>query len=290
MLSDMEKNLEGYNRSVKVILQECKLSPEFGKGIHGALAQLISVEGKFETAIEMTLGSALQNIVTSREEDAKKAIEYLRQNKLGRATFLPVNSVNGKGYENSLSQDIRKQEGFCGIASELVKFDTEYRGIISSLLGKVAVVDNLDSGIKMARKFGYSFRIVTLEGDILSTSGSMSGGSNDNRGHGILSRSREISELSEEISSLKKEEILLEKQLKEIIELINEISAEQAQEEAKVRENELVKIRDESHLNQITENLRKAAAKIDMLKQEKQQLARREAEVANELMKYEAEQ
>ena len=289
MLSDMEKNLEGYNRSVKVILQECKMSPAFGEGIHGALAQLISVEGKYETAIEMSLGSSLQNIVTQKEEDAKKAIEYLKNNKLGRATFLPINAVRGKGFDNKLMEDIKKQEGFCGIASQLVEYNSNYDGIILSLLGKVVVVESLDSGIKLARKFSYNFRIVTLDGDILSTSGSMAGGSTDNRSHGILSRSREISELTNEILKLKNDEISVEKQINEIILTIEKITKEKAQEEVLVRDNELIKIRDESHLAQIEENIKRSNAKIEMLKQEKNQLIRKEAETKTELSKYKNE-
>lgn len=213
MLEDMEKNLEGYNRSVKMVLQACNQSPEFGKGIRGALAQLITVEKRFETAIEMTLGSALQNIVTSTEEDAKRAIEYLKKNNIGRATFLPISSVNGKYFDVNLINDLKKHEGFCGIASDLISFSPEYKGIVLSFLGKVVVTENLDSGIKLARKFGYSFRIVTLEGDVISTSGSMSGGSNDSRGTGILSRNRDIIDIKDEIDKLFIEEVVVERNI-----------------------------------------------------------------------------
>ncbi|MCX7921823.1 MAG: chromosome segregation protein SMC [Clostridia bacterium] len=289
LLQDMEKSLEGYNRSVKEVLHACRQSADFGKGIHGALAQLITVEQKYETAIEMTLGGALQNIVTTDENDAKKAIEFLKKNKLGRATFLPISAVKGKYFENNLLDELKKQQGFCGVASDLISYNPEYKGIILSLLGKVAVVENLDAGIRIARKFGYTFRIVTLEGDILSTSGSMSGGSSDNRGVGILSRNREIVELQEALEKLRKEEVVLEKNISEAISMQNEVLNEIGIEENKVRENELVRIRDESHMNQVDENIKRTEAKIEMLKQEKEQLERQEVETGNELTKYEAE-
>lgn len=290
MLQDMEKNLEGYNRSVKVILQTCMQSPELGKGIHGALAQLVTVNQRYETAIEMTLGSALQNIVTSTEDDAKKAIEFLKKNKLGRATFLPISSVNGRYFDKKIIDELKKQEGFCGVASDLITYDQQYKGIVLSLLGKVAVVENLDAGIRISRKFGYSFRIVTLEGDILSTSGSISGGSPDNgRNAGILGRNREIIELKENIEKLTREEKDLENSINEYISRLNELIRVISEEEASLKSNELVKIRDESHLAQVEENIKKADAKIEMLKQEKNQLSRQEADTAIELDKYSKE-
>ena len=289
LLSEMEQNLEGYNRSVRQVLQTCHDNPDFGKGIHGALAQLIKVDQRYETAIEMTLGGALQNIVTSTEEDAKKAIEYLKANKSGRATFLPISSVNGKSFENGMLSDISRLPGFCGIASELVSFDPRFKGIILSLLGKVVVAENLEKAIAMARRFNYSFRIVTLDGDILSTSGSMSGGSLENRGSGILGRNREITELKQELESLHAEEKELEKDIRQLVDNINEINKEISEIEGHIKNNELIKIRDESHLSQVEDNIRKLAAKMEMIRQEKEQLARQKAETEKELEKYEGE-
>lgn len=289
MLKDMERNLEGYNRSVKVILQACQQSDEFGRGIHGALAQLITVDKKYETAIEMTLGGALQNIVTTSEEDAKRAIEFLKKNKLGRATFLPISSVNGKYIDNNTVNELRRQEGFVGVASDLISFSPEYKGIVLSFLGKVVVVENLDAGIKMARRFGYSFRIVTLEGDILSTTGSMSGGSKDQRESGILSRNREVQELEESIVALKSDAEMLDKSVSDITSMLTDIIEEISREESSLKNNELVKIRDESHLAQIDDNIKRILARIEMLKQEKEQLVRQGKDTEEELHKYEQE-
>jgi len=288
-LREMERNLEGYNRSVREVLQACRSSSQFGSGIHGALAQLIDVDRKYETAIEISLGGALQNIVTQSEEDAKKAIEFLKKNRLGRATFLPISSVNGRSFDDASLSRIKATDGFCGVACELVRCNPQYNGIIRNLLGKVVVVDNLDNGIRMARKFGYTFRIVTLEGDLLNTGGSMSGGSIDNRGTGILSRSREISELDSELKKLKDEEVAAANDIRQIVEVISQIDSEISSVQSDIKNNELVKIRDESQLAQADENMNRLTARIEMLRQEKEQLQRQIDETAQEMGKYENE-
>jgi len=288
-LKEMEKNLEGYNKSVREVLQACRSSADFGKGIHGALAQLIHVEGKYEIAVEIALGSALQNIVTQTEEDAKRAIEYLKRNKLGRATFLPISAVKGKTFESNIIGRIKNSAGFCGIASELVTADQQYSGIISSLLGKVVVVDCLDNAIKMAKSFGHSFRIVTLEGDLINTGGSMSGGSIENRGTGILSRSREINELDSELKSLKETEIQLEKDIRQLIASLDQFIKEISVIEGDIKNNELEKIKLEGNLAQVDENVKRNSARIEMLRQEKEQLERQIEEIESEMKKYQQE-
>ncbi|EPR12837.1 chromosome segregation protein SMC [Ruminiclostridium papyrosolvens] len=289
MLKDMENSMEGYSRSVKEVMTACRQSPELGKGIHGTIAQLVEVDKKYETAIEMTLGSALQNIVTSSEDDAKKAIEFLKRNRVGRATFLPITSVKGKRLDDSTLRRLEDCQGFCGVASDLVTSDPAYNGIVLNLLGRVVVTENLDSGISIARKFGYTFRIVTLEGDILSTSGSMSGGSSDHRSSGILSRSREISELENIIEGLKKDEIKYGAKINDVRQMLLEIDTEFNEQNNKLRENELIKTRDENHLQMIEDNLKKTDAKIGMLLNEKDQMAKQEQATLLEQQKYEVE-
>ncbi len=289
MLQDMEKGLEGYNRSVKEILHACGKLPEFGKGIHGALAQIITVDLRYETAVEMSLGGALQNIVTSTEGDAKRAIEFLKRDRLGRASFLPISSVKGRRFDSNAINEIRKQEGFCGVASDLISYGPLYEGIILSLLGRVVVVENLEAGIKIARKFAYSFRIVTLEGDILNVGGSMSGGSMDRRSTGILSRSREISELKETVISLQKKLHEAGKNIGEITGMLEEVSGEISLEQKEMRENELLKIRDESHFAQVVQSISRLEAKAEMLAEEKLQDKRQEKAAVIELFKYQKE-
>ena len=184
-LIETEKEKEGYNKTVKSLLVACDKDSSLNKGIHGVLANLISVEKEYETAIEMCLGQALQNVVTSTEQDAKKMIEYLRTNSLGRASFLPIASVQGKKLDK-----LTRMDGVIGIASDLVKCKKEYEQIILSLLGRTVVVEDMDTAIALAKKDKYSFRIVTLKGDIISSSGSISGGSVQTKTVNILGRSR----------------------------------------------------------------------------------------------------
>lgn len=196
ILEGMENSYEGYAKSVKAVLQAQELKR---LAIYGTLSGLIDVKNEYITAIETALGGAMQNIVVESEEDAKTAIAYLKKTHSGRATFLPVSSVKGRTLEQE--KEVSGFPGFVGIASGLVRYDKKYDGIIKSLLGRVAVVDNIDNGIALSRKFGYKFKVVTLAGDILNAGGSMSGGSTNKSG-GFLSRAGEIKVLGSEIVSL----------------------------------------------------------------------------------------
>lgn len=207
MLEAMENDYEGYARSVKAVIKAKELVRH---KIHGTLSGLISVDKEFVTAIETALGGALQNIVVENEEDAKAAISYLRENKLGRATFLPVSSVTGKRLDNE--REIRAEKGVIGIASDLVKADRKYGAIIESLLGRTVVTDTIDNGISLSKKYGYRFRTVTLLGDILNAGGAISGGS-VNKTSGFLSRANEIKTLADDISALSRETAKAEKEL-----------------------------------------------------------------------------
>ncbi len=196
MLESMENEYEGYARSVKAVLK----APELKKhAIYGTLSGLISVDKKYVAAIEVALGGALQNIVVEDEEDAKAAIAFLRESRQGRATFLPVSSVKGRRLDNE--GEIRKCGGFVGIAADIVRCDKKYTGIIDSLLARTVVVENIDDGIALSRKYGYRFKTVTLSGDVLNAGGSMSGGSGGKTG-GFLSRASDIKSLAGEISKL----------------------------------------------------------------------------------------
>lgn len=196
MLEGMENDYAGYAGSVKTVLK----APELKRlTIYGTLSGLIDVDKEYIVAIETALGGAMQNIVVGDEEDAKAAIAFLKERRAGRATFLPVSSVRGKLLEQA--EEAAKYPGFIGIASELIRYDKRYDGIMKSLLGRVAVVDNIDSGIALSRKFGYRFKTVTLGGEVLNAGGSMSGGS-VNRSTGFLSRAGEIKTLTEELHTL----------------------------------------------------------------------------------------
>ncbi len=198
-LSDMEKEKEGYIRSVKSLLLDCDKDSNLKKGMHGVLANIISVPKEYETAIEMTLGQTLQNIVTDTEEDAKKLIEHLRKNNLGRASFLPIASVKGKKVDRLIKNNL---SGVIGIASDLVKVDKKYEEVILNLLGRTVIVDTMETAIILARQNKYSFRIVTLKGDVINPSGAITGGSVTTKFNNIIGRTTEIKELEKDIKKL----------------------------------------------------------------------------------------
>ncbi len=195
ILEGLENDYAGYSKSVKVVLT----AQELKKYVYGTVSGLTEVDKKYVLAIESALGGAMQNIIVGSEEDAKSCIEYLRKTAGGRATFLPVTSVKGKDMDNV--SDISKCNGYIGIASELITFDKKYTGIFKSLLGRVVVMDNIDNAIALSKKFGYKFKTVTLDGDVLNAGGSISGGS-VNKQSGFLSRASEIKTLTTEISAL----------------------------------------------------------------------------------------
>ena len=198
-LEETENEFEGYANSVKAVMQRCQKDSEFGKNIYGTVASLIKVPGEYEVALEQLLGGALQNIITEKEEDAKTAIEFLKQNNLGRASFYPISSVKGERLRNNFS----KETGVIGVAADLISFDSKFEGIINSILGRCVICDNMDNAIKVAKNNKYSFRIATLDGDIINSSGQMTGGSIAKKTTSILSRGREIDELKKVVSTLK---------------------------------------------------------------------------------------
>ena len=194
-LRNIAERYDGYGNSIrKVMEQKSKY-----KGLLGVVSDLIQVEKKYEVAIETALGGNIQNIVTEDEETAKEMIAFLKENRLGRATFLPLTSVDGKG--NFKNTDALKEPGVIGLANTLVHTDTRYEGIVAYLLGRVIVTENIDHAIRLARKNHYSLHIVTLEGEYLSPGGSMTGGAFKNSSN-LLARKREIEELEVQIESL----------------------------------------------------------------------------------------
>lgn len=185
LLTDMEREYQGFSKSVRLICQSNL------PGIHGPVANLIKTDKKYSLAIEMALGAGLQNLVVDREEDAKNAIQFLKQKNAGRATFLPLTAIHSQELQ---IQNLNQEAGFINLASRLIQFDLQYQSIIFYLLGRTVITENLDSGIAIARKYRNAFRIVTLDGQIINRGGSMTGGS-INRSTGVLSRSLELEQL-----------------------------------------------------------------------------------------------
>ncbi|MBR3835024.1 MAG: chromosome segregation protein SMC [Lachnospiraceae bacterium] len=194
-LRNLTERYEGYGNSIKRVMEQKTNNPK----IVGVVADIISVDKKYETAIETALGGSIQNIVTEDDITAKKMIEFLKQNKYGRATFLPINSIVDRSYTNN---DATKEKGVIGIASTLVNSDNKYSTIINHLLGRIIVVDTIDNAIVISKKYKQSLRIVTLEGELINPGGAMTGGTFKNSSN-LLGRKRELEEIDEEIASLK---------------------------------------------------------------------------------------
>ena len=265
-LVETEKEKEGYIKSVKLLLTDCEKIKELGKGMHGVLANIISVPTEYETAIEMCLGASLQNIVTDTEEDAKKLVEHLRKNNLGRASFLPISSVKGKKIENIKG----KKAGVVGIASDLISCDKKYEQIILNLLGRTVIVDSMQNAINLAKENNYSFRIITIEGDIINPSGAITGGSVTKKTVNILGRSREIESLEKEIKKLKEKIEKLEKD-KEQYESSSEDVIEEVQSlEKQLQEIDITYATEKQRVVSIDENIEQIQKRIEKLKCEKE--------------------
>ena len=263
-LVETEKEKEGYIKSVKSLLIDCEKIKELGKGMHGVLANIISVPSEYETAIEMCLGASLQNIVTDTEEDAKKLVEHLRKNNLGRASFLPITSVKGKKLDSIKGKKI----GVVGVASDLVKFDKKYEQIIFSLLGRTVVVDNMQNAINLAKENNYSFRIITIEGDVINPSGAITGGSVAKKTVNILGRSREIEVLEKELKGLRNKISKLEEDKEKYVNSSENIIEEVQSLEKQLQEIDITYATEKQRIISIDENIEQIQNRIDKLKEE----------------------
>ena len=228
----MERDFESYQKSVRMVMQEAQR----GKipGVHGPVSRLIRTDDEYTVAIEIALGGAMQQIVVENEADGKAAISYLKRVGGGRATFLPMSVIQGKTLrENGLDTS----RGYVGIASELVTCDDRYRPIVDNLLGRIVIVNDIDSAIAMARKFGNRFKIVTLDGQVMNPGGSMTGGST-NKEAGILSRANELEKLTAQEKDLEQQLLVTEAELREAQRLADEVEFQLAAARDQLREAE----------------------------------------------------
>ena len=196
ILEDLERNMEGFAYSVKAVMKAADGGQL--RGVHGPVSRLIQVDKPYATAVEIALGAAMQNIVVDTEEDAKRAIAYLKNQRAGRSTFLPVSSVRGRTLEEP---SLASQPGFVGLAVDLAGCDAKYRGVLQSLLGRAAVAENIDAAVAIAKRYGYKFKIVTLDGQVVNAGGSLTGGSLA-KNAGLLGRADEIRRLREQAAAL----------------------------------------------------------------------------------------
>lgn len=254
VLVEMQADYSGFMQGVKEIL---KAREKGLQGIHGAVAELITVPKDLETAMEVALGGAMQHVVVENEVAGRGAIQWLKQNHLGRATFLPLDVMRARKLTSNEESRLQETEGYIGIASDLIKSDEKYRKIVENLLGSVIVMKNLEYANQAARKSAYRYRFVTMEGDIVNPGGSMTGGAIQKKNSNLLGRTRQIDELEREISHCNQEKAYLIESLKEIEAQWTRISQNQDElrqlgEDARLKEQEL-KGRDE-HLESESRN------------------------------------
>ena len=275
-LKETEKEKEGYTKSVKTLLLDCEKNAELSKGVDGALSSLIEVEKKYRLAIEMALGGALQNVVTETENEARKLVEHLRINNIGRASFLPISAVKGKKLDHISSKGI---QGIQGIASDLVKYNAKYDGIIQNLLGRVLIVEEMEQAIQLAKQNKYTFKIVTLKGDIINPSGMITGGSAPTKTVNILGRAGEIKELEKELQNIEEKIEKLEKEKEDYKKSISETLEKANMLEDELKEIDIKYATDKQKLISVEENIEKAEKQIKKLKEEEKEIKEQKEEM-----------
>lgn len=263
MLSDLEKNMEGFSGAVKAVMKQAQSKAL--SGIHGPLSQLITVDNAYSVAVEVALGAAMQNIVTTNEADAKRAIYYLKNNRIGRATFLPISNIKPRTLDE---KDLDDNLGFVAVASDLVECKSDYKNIISNLLGRVVIVEDMDCAIGIAKRYGNRFKLVTIDGQVINPGGSMTGGS-QSKGAGILSRGNMIDELNAQAKELEGKVEGLKAEFKTALEDANYAGAklQGAEVDLQQAKEELIRAQGEHKL--ICEKLDAARSQKNALESEK---------------------
>lgn len=280
LLTEMQRDYEGYNLSVKQVLMEAERRG--GAGVHGVVASILHAPQKLERALDMVLGGTLQNVVVDRDEDAKAMIEYLKRNRYGRATFLPISSIRGRTLDMG-ERRVLSMPGCVGLASEMVTYDPIYRGIVENLLGRTVIAEDLNSGIAIQRAGRYQFRLVTLDGDVMHSGGSMTGGSVQSRMTSLLSREREITESTENMKKLTEKLAQAQNQLKKGEEERAALKKERAQLFDDVHQQEIAVTRAEDHLARAREELNGHTGRAARVNEARAQLVEQKAEILSQL-------
>lgn len=277
-LIETEKEKEGYAKAVKLLLTDCDKNADLNKGVHGIIANLISVDKKYETAIEMTLGGMLQNIVTDNEEVAKKLVNHLRANNMGRASFLPITSIKG----SKIDKIKGKFPGVIGVAADLVKFDKKYTQIVYNLLGRTVIVDNMDTGIALAKENKYGFRIVTIQGDIINASGAITGGSVAQKTVNILGRGREIENLAKEIEVLQNKISETKRSKQDYEESISEFVEGSKELDEKIQQINIVYATEKQKMLSVEEQILRLENTLSKLRNENEKIENQKADIKNQ--------
>ncbi|HJB26522.1 MAG TPA: chromosome segregation protein SMC [Firmicutes bacterium] len=273
MFEDLEKNLDGYQHSVRAIMAQVRQGNL--TGIDGPVSRLITVEKEYTYAVETALGFAMQNIVVKDEQAAKQAISYLKRSGSGRATFLPLTTVRGRLLEE---KNLSQNAGYLGLASELVSCQEEYRPVVNFLLGRTAVVETIDDAVQMARKFSHRFRIVTLDGSVINAGGSMAGGS-QNRNASLLSRAAEIQSLEREISVLSEQGRTKNEQKNRLVEQLSSLDEQIARFREQTASLAIEQAKRQERLQMLEEKIGSSSSGLSQAKLEMEELSRQLAEL-----------
>ncbi len=285
-LKELQDGYEGYQYSVKNALtyaKRVKLS-----GVHDVVAMLVHVPREYETAMDMALGAAMQNIVTETEQDAKILIDYLRKNRLGRATFLPLNTIKGRTL-SARERDVLALPGCIGVASELCTYDPLYRGVVENLLGRTVVARDLESGIQIMRAGNHAFRLVTLQGDVMHSGGSMTGGSIQQKAQNLLGREREMKELADQLAEVTER---AQKAQDDIADMEAERASEKERREAaqyELHQQEIAVVRDTERLKSAQADRDAHTQRMDAYRAAVEQLNESLEQIAKELERLSAQ-
>ncbi|MHB8169995.1 MAG: chromosome segregation protein SMC [Thermincolia bacterium] len=269
VLQDMQQEYEGYQKGVKEVLLAGKKG--LCSGLCGVVAELINVPAKYEMAVEVALGGALQNIITETDQDAKKAIQHLKKNNLGRATFLPLNTIR---LNTLYGNDAKAAEmvGALGIASQLIEVEDKYRPIIDNLLGRLVVVENIDLAVKIAQASNYRVKLVTLDGDVINPGGSLTGGSYSKKGANLLGRSREIEDLTKKVASLETQLAGAQEQEEQLARHLGEIGTKLTGLQEQYQQSQVQLATKETELVQLEQEAKRHLQTAELLEMEQQQL------------------
>lgn len=271
ILNDLERNMEGFSYAVKAVAKQAERGAL--RGIHGPVSRLITVPNEYATAIEIALGASAQNIVVSSEEDAKRAINFLKNSNSGRATFLPISSIKPNYLRE---QGVEDCIGFVGIAADLITYDKQYESIVLSLLGRTVIAEDMDSAVALAKHFSYRFRTVTLDGQVVNAGGSLTGGSHA-KNAGVLSRASQIEQLTEKLNLLKDKYDTAAAELKSLNEEVSLMNAQMNAAAAELQTANEDKIRVEGEIRLFSEQLKTADDALNGLENQKKSSAQRKA-------------
>lgn len=283
LLTDLQNEYEGYTYSVKKLLKESEKNPSIKKHIVGVIASLIKVPQKFETAIEVALGGALQNIVTYDENGAKELINFLKSNSYGRATFLPISSMKRRDIDNPFIN----KKGCYGVASSLVEYDNKIDNVVSNLLGATIVVENMDVAIELSKSSGYSHRIVTIDGDIVSPQGSLTGGSKKSESSNLIGREREIDTLGDDIVKLQIRNEAIEKEINQLSLSVEGLKQSFKQISQEKNDIDVILASERERLNKYESNLIETTDNLKVVEMEEGTVNRKLALIEEELSRSE---